>query len=245
MSLRQRLVGSLEPRALGALVILLAAIALLWDTALVYPIKILVVFFHELSHGLAAIATGGSIERIELSADQGGVCYTRGGSRFVTLTAGYLGSLLFGGALLVAAARTRWDRWISAALGALIMVIALLFIRPLLSFGLGFALLAGLSLLIMGWRLPEQVNDVTLRLIGLTSCLYAPLDIKSDILDRPHLRSDAVMLAQLTHIPSVVWGVMWIVIATLGALLFMAMAASAAPASSSSSSSSASPSRRS
>jgi hypothetical protein len=36
------------------------------------------------------------------------------------------------------------------------------------------------------------------------------LDIKSDVLERPELRSDAFMLAELTGIPTVVWGFLWI-----------------------------------
>ena len=48
-------------------------------------LKILVVFFHELSHGLAAIGSGGEIDHIEVVAREGGVCYTRGGSRFRAL----------------------------------------------------------------------------------------------------------------------------------------------------------------
>lgn len=225
-SLRTRMVGELDGRALAALLILLGAIFVLWDTFLVYPIKVLVVFFHELSHGLAALLTGGSIDHIELSPRQGGVCYTRGGSRFVTLTAGYLGSLIFGGAILLLAAKTRYDRLISAVLGAMIVLIGLLFLRPLISFGFFFGLAAGAGFMIVGWKLSERTNDVLLRLVGLTSCLYAPLDIKSDILDRPHLRSDAVMLSELTHIPAMVWGVLWITVAAVGALGFMYLATS-------------------
>ena len=48
----------------------------------------------------AAILTGGSIERIEINPRFGGACYTYGGSRFVTLSAGYLGSMFFGAVLL-------------------------------------------------------------------------------------------------------------------------------------------------
>lgn len=219
-----KLTGGLDRRALGMLIALLVAIGLLWDTVLVYPIKILVVFFHELSHGLAAVLTGGSIVKIELSAAQGGLCVTRGGSRFLTLTAGYLGSLLWGGAILLSAAHTRWDRWIAGALGALVISITIIFVRPILSFGVLFGLCAGAALMLSGWKLSEQVNDTLLRLIGLTSCLYAPLDIKSDILDRPHLRSDAVMLGELTGIPGVVWGVIWIGVALLGATCFLLLA---------------------
>ena len=47
--------------------------------------------------------------------------------------------------------------------------------------------------------------------LGLTSALYAILDIKSDVLDRPDLQSDAYMLAELTGVGNaMVWGVVWI-----------------------------------
>jgi hypothetical protein len=50
--------------------------------------------------------------------------------------------------------------------------------------------------------------------LGLTSALYAILDIKSDVLDRPELPSDAHMLAEVTGIgTTTMWGVLWISIA--------------------------------
>ncbi len=48
----------LTQRRLGFLAGFLAYIAalwFLWDTRIVYPLKIFVVFLHELSHGIAAI----------------------------------------------------------------------------------------------------------------------------------------------------------------------------------------------
>ena len=57
--------------------------------------------------------------------------------------------------------------------------------------------------------------------LGLTSVLYAILDIKSDILDRPGLESDAHMLAELTGIPTVAWGVVWIAVALIAAGLLL------------------------
>eukprot|EP00425_Heterocapsa_triquetra_P025156 CAMPEP_0195122230 /NCGR_PEP_ID=MMETSP0448-20130528/125969_1 /TAXON_ID=66468 /ORGANISM="Heterocapsa triquestra, Strain CCMP 448" /LENGTH=51 /DNA_ID=CAMNT_0040159715 /DNA_START=86 /DNA_END=237 /DNA_ORIENTATION=+ len=50
----------------------------------------------------------------------------------------------------------------------------------------------------MGRLFGEEVNDLVLKVIGLTSCMYAVLDIKSDVLDRPYLRSDASMMAEAT-----------------------------------------------
>ena len=58
----------------------------------------------------------------------------------------------------------------------------------------------------------------------MTSCLYAILDIKSDVLDRSHLRSDARMLSEVTGIPTEVWGGLWILIAIGLTLWFLYLA---------------------
>ena len=186
----------------------LGALWLVWDTRLIYPIKIFVVFLHELSHGLAALVGGGSIERIEISPNQGGVCHCGGGIRFLTLTAGYLGSLLWGVAmLLVVRARRFWHMFVLAGLGVLVVTVSLLYIRG--GFGLTFGLAFGLALMAVAKYLPAEVQTITLTVLGLTSCLYALWDIKSDVLDRPAVRSDASMLAELTGVPTVVWGLLW------------------------------------
>jgi len=150
---------------------------------------------------------------LELNPEEGGVCYTVGGSRFVILSAGYLGSLAWGGLILVMASRTRYDRHIALVLGAVTVFIGLVFARPLYSFGYMFALVAGLFLIASGWFLPDKLNDIVLRTIGLTSCLYATLDIKSDVIDRSETKSDARMLAEYTHTKTLFWGFLWIGIA--------------------------------
>lgn len=189
-----------------------AAIVLaLWHTPLVYPLKIFVVLLHELSHGLAAVATGGSIERIELSAAEGGLCVTRGGSRFLTLSAGYLGSLLSGALILVVGARSRHDRALVAGLGLVTLGVTLLYVRT--SFGLLYGLLAGAALLAAAAWLPAAVSDAVLCVVGIVSCLYAVEDIASDLLFRDIPGSDANALAALTGIPGVVWGAFWAALA--------------------------------
>ena len=204
------------------LVVLLAFIAFFWNSWLIYPLKLLLVFFHELSHGLAAFFTGGSIVRIEVVAQQGGLCVTRGGSRFLILSAGYLGSLAWGGAILTLASRTRFDRWIETSLGLTLLLSTLVWVRPLAGFGFMFAGLAALGLIAAGLLLSSTLNDLLLKLIGLTSILYAPLDILSDVLARPNsLQSDASQLAHYTGVPTLVWGVVWMIVAVAAALLFL------------------------
>jgi hypothetical protein len=195
-----------------------AALWLLWATPVVYPLKIFVVLLHELSHALAGLATGGDIESIVLTPNEGGATFVRGGSPFLMLSAGYLGSLAWGLILLEAArAPARWLRLIVGATGGLMMAVALFFVRNI--FGLVFSLAFGAALVLASRRLRPAANAALLTVLGLTSSLYALLDIRSDILQRPDAESDAHMLAQLTGIPTLVWGVLWGGIALLASIV--------------------------
>ncbi|MDP2469507.1 MAG: M50 family metallopeptidase [Candidatus Palauibacterales bacterium] len=188
------------------------ALWFLWNTWLVLPLKLFVVLLHEISHGLAAVATGGAIDRIVITPDLGGACYCGGGDAFLTLSAGYLGSLLWGSVLVLLAARLeRRSPWITGAIGVFIGLVAVLYVRN--PFGLLFGLSFGAALVAAARYLSPAVNRRLLWTLGLTSCLYAVLDIKSDVLDRPELRSDARMLAEMTGVPTLVWGGLWILAA--------------------------------
>lgn len=184
------------------------ALWLLWDTPVVFPVKILVVFLHEASHGLAAVLTGGEIERLVLTADQGGSCVCGGGDAFLTLSAGYLGSLGWG-ALILSAGRWPAGRTRTALtlLGAAVLGLTAAYIDA--PFGLLFGISFGAALLVAARTLPPPVLRALVTALGIGSVLYALLDIKSDVLDRPQAASDATLLAELTGIPSLAWGVMW------------------------------------
>ncbi len=208
-------------RKILALVFIMVPIVLLWNTPVVYPLKILVVFFHEISHGLASILTGGKMITIELSHHQGGACMTLGGNRFIILSAGYLGSLLWGGIILTAAARTRFDRAITALLGASIVIVGILYVRPIIGFGFAFSLIIGASLVAFARYLPEAANDVLLKVIGLTSCLYAVLDIVSDGISRDIPMSDANALGDMIFLPGWLVSIVWLIVAIAGSAFFL------------------------
>lgn len=199
---------------LGGFLLYFGVIWTLWDTVIIFPLKIFVVLLHEVSHGAAAVATGGTVERILLDVHQGGAAYTRGGNGFIILSAGYLGSLLWGALFILLAFNRRLKpRWILAVVGASVLLLTLFLVRSLFGFVFGILFAAGLM---AGARyLSQGVNRALLLGLGLTSALYAVLDIKSDILDRPNLSSDAAMLAEMTGVPTAVWGFLWIGIALL------------------------------
>ncbi|MEX2280910.1 MAG: M50 family metallopeptidase [Gemmatimonadota bacterium] len=184
------------------------ALWLLWPTIWIYPFKIFVVFLHELSHAFAGIVTGGTIQRITLDPAQGGATYVNGGNAFLMLSAGYLGSLLWGLALLlVARTRPAVARHVVFGLGLLLLVTSVLFVRNW--FGFGFGLLFGFALLFAARKLPAGGIIVLLTALGLTSALYALFDIRDDILSRPGAKSDAFMLMEMTGVNTLVWGFLW------------------------------------
>jgi hypothetical protein len=193
---------------LAGLALWLALVWILWWSPVIYPLKLFVVLLHEASHAAVAVATGGEIQRIVVTSDQGGVCYCPGGNAFLSLSAGYLGSLGWGALILgLARAKRPAPRNTSTAIGAAVLVLTALYVRN--AFGIAFGALFGAALIALR-STGRTVHVLVLTGLGLTSCLYALLDIKSDILDRPYLRSDARMLAELTGVPTLVWGVFWI-----------------------------------
>lgn len=193
---------------------------LFWGSPWLLPLKLLVVLFHELGHATMAWLTGGEVLEIQLSADQGGLARTRGGNAFLILNAGYLGSLVAGVAMLVLGRRPRTARPVMAVLAAALVVIAVLF-TPWLSFAFFFTLAASVVLLAVVRWAPHEATAFATRGIGVFSVLYALWDIRSDVLswNSSGGTSDATVLAELTHIPAVVWGGLWIAAGVLVLIL--------------------------
>jgi len=196
------------PRRLVLPLGLAAVVLLFWGSFVVYPFRLFVVFLHEISHGLAAVATGGRIVSIGLSVDEGGVCLTRGGWPFLILNAGYVGSLMWGALFLLLGGRRTRARSVVGVIGALTLAVTLVYVRTW--FGLLYGLAAAVLLLGVATRLRPAVSEFLLAALGATSCLYAIWDVASDVLLRHSGQSDAAALARLTGVPAVLWGVAWI-----------------------------------
>lgn len=190
---------------LFGIVILLFVI---WDTPAVWPLKMLVVLFHEMAHGLAAVLTGGGLVEIGLSANEGGFAVTRGGSRWVISSAGYLGSLLIGVVLFVAAVRSHADRWVAGIFGLISVLTAVFFVEEV--FGFWFIFGTGVVMMVVAWLMPHDVTDLMLRVIGLASMIYAPFDILSDTIWRDLSQSDAANIARELGGTAQMWGYLWL-----------------------------------
>lgn len=211
-----------------SILILLGMVALaylLWDTPLLYPLKLFVVILHEMSHGIAAIMTGGTILEIQIDPRIGGLCRYAKPQGFIgdifVASAGYLGSMFWGALILFVAARTRYDRYVLLLTGFIVFILTVLYVRE--PFGIAFCLIFSAVMFGAFKFLPDWLNDYLLKFIGLTSCLYAIVDIKEDLIDRSGIGSDADAIARLIGLPSlsIAIGVLWIVLSLV--IMFISM----------------------
>ncbi len=193
--------------------LLLIPVTLLWNTYWLLPLKILVVMFHELSHALMTWVTGGSVVSFDVNLQQGGSVSSSGGNRFLTLNAGYLGSLLFGYLLMVCAGRTTAGKTVSGLISIILLLIVILYVRT--AAGLALCLAAVLLFGFLALKTRPALLRISLLLIGLTSLCYAPLDIYSDTMTGSGGRSDASMLAAEYGGFTWLWGSLWLVLSVV------------------------------
>ena len=173
------------------------------------PFNWLESYFHEISHGLAAILTGGSIVSIQLFSNGAGLCTTLGGSPFVIAFSGYAGAVLWGVLLYkIADFKSSLSRYLSFAILALLMVSCVLWVRDILTFIICLLLIAlfALSVKISYFNLLASVIKLFALMVLLNS-LQSPLYL----LDGRGI-GDGSALANITFIPEIVWILIWLVI---------------------------------
>ena len=190
---------------------------LLWNTIIIFPIKIFVVFLHEVSHAIAAILTGGTIIKMDIGLDLGGRCELENGNTFIIALAGYLGSFLFGSFMFYSAYS---KKYINLSIISITVIVVLFAVNLITTAAIQIlAITFSCGLLISLKYAPEIFTKYVLAVLGLVSCLYVIFDIKEDILDQNAANSDATIIASLTGIPEVFWGLLWVCISLIGLFL--------------------------
>lgn len=175
-------------------------------------------FFHEISHGLVALLTGGMIHNIRLNFNGSGVCTSSGGIRFLVSFFGYAGSALWG--LLIysiadSLSKTR-AKLIVGAIAIMLAITLLLWARDLSTIVILIVLL--LMYIIPLYKSLWFSVKFFIRLVGIFVMLDA---IRSPLylLDGRNL-GDGANLARLTWFPEIFWVGLWFTIA-VGCLYFL------------------------
>ncbi|NJL33534.1 MAG: hypothetical protein HC893_06335 [Chloroflexaceae bacterium] len=139
-----------QHRELAMVLVLGLLSVMLWRAPMIgwifYPFHLFGTFIHELSHGLAAILTGGEFRRFRVDYDLSGRAWSAGGIGWIISSAGYVGSALFGGFLMIITAHAVSARTVLALLGVALGVLCLIFVRNWFGIFSGLAI-AGLLIL--------------------------------------------------------------------------------------------------
>lgn len=190
----------------------LAAFAVSRTPLLHVPFEWFETYFHEMSHGVAALLTGGEVRRLELNFDGSGTLWHAGSwvPPLVTF-AGYAGSFGFGCILYLAASASAPQsagRW-GLGLAALVALSVVLWVRDVQSLVVAAVLVAAFLSL---WRLGgNRLTQWLLQFIGayvVVSAFYAP----TWLLWSDGTHNDATALRDATGLPEAVWVAAWLAV---------------------------------
>ncbi|HUQ01524.1 MAG TPA: M50 family metallopeptidase [Kofleriaceae bacterium] len=204
---------------LRPLALTLIASVLLWQLPfggfLLYPFKLLGTWLHEGSHALTMALTGASVDRMEVFADGSGLAHARYPvatfAQAVIAAAGYMGTPLWGVALLAASRTVRGARWALATAGVLLLSSTILLVAN--RFGQVALSLTGALVVLGAVALPARWTQIAAHVLAAQACINAVVDIR--VLYRPMLYingkavrdSDAHAMAQATFGTDANWAV--------------------------------------
>lgn len=209
--------------ALGLLSIVLTRVPFVgW---LFYPFHLFGTFVHEISHGIAAILTGGDFHRFFVRPDLSGTAVSAGGIRWIVTSAGYVGSAIFGGLLTVLSARGVPARYVLFFMGIGLGILCLVFVRNLFGIASGL-ILAGL-LVFAGERLNAAWADGLLLLLAvqmMLNALNSLFDLVVLSIYYGGVRTDAQIMQDETLIPAPLWALLWSIISIVILITALTMA---------------------
>lgn len=191
---------------------------------LIYPFMILGTWFHEMGHGLTALALGNEFERLLIFADGSGIAESRIPADISPLESaaiaagGPLGPSFIGTALILASSRRKLWRPALLVLAGIIALSTLVWVRTatgwivLPSIASGFALIA--------WRATDGLGRFMLQFLGMLAALsmflsWDYLFMESAVIGGQLMLSDTGAIAANLLLPHWVWALLLVTTAGL------------------------------
>jgi hypothetical protein len=211
-----------------ALSIALVVSVLLWlipgASLILIPIHPYLTFVHEGWHALIAVLTGGQVSRVQIFGvfgTGGGVTNITGGATLLVASAGYVGSAITGALFLWLLPHPMLLRVVLAVQFAWLVALAFLWDHDpsawiyLIAFGAVLYLLA--------WKLPHGWFAIATGFLSLQLALAVVGDLRTLLVINlgGTMHNDAQVAAQVTHLPPLLWALVWSAIAAV--LLFFAL----------------------
>ncbi|MEM7702743.1 MAG: M50 family metallopeptidase [Pseudomonadota bacterium] len=201
-------------RLILAVVVVLALPALPFGTYLIYPFVILTTWFHEMGHGLTALALGQDFEQLKIFADGSGVAQSRieadlsAFSRAAIAAGGPLAPCVAGSALILASAHERLWRPALWAMAGAIFASVIIYVRSPVGF---FVLpLVGAAIGLMAWKGPDSLTRFTLQFLGVLGAMSMLRDFnylftEEAVIDGRRMLSDTGQIEAALFLPHWVW----------------------------------------
>ncbi len=170
------------------------------------PFNWLETVFHELSHALITVLTGGQVISFKLELNGAGLVQSRGGVSTLIAFSGYFGAACWGFILYQAGYSYRIVKSLIMFLVAGLILVTIFWIRDFLTLFIMLIIIGGL------WLMLRNHQTKWLRNIGQFTGVFVLFNaIKSPLylLDGQQ-RGDGSLLARLTFIPEFVWIVIWL-----------------------------------
>lgn len=217
----------------GLVVVMLPALP--FGTYLIYPFAILTTWFHEMGHGLTALALGQDFEQLLIYANGSGVAQSvvaADASRF-TLAAiaagGPLAPSLVGALLILASAHQRLWRPVLWLAAAAIFASVIIWVRS--PVGYSVLPLVAACLALTAWRAPTGFARFALQFLGVLGAMSMLRDVdylftEQAVIDGRPMLSDTGQIAAVLGLPHWFWAgaILLVSAAIVGAALKYALA---------------------
>ncbi|MCK9279699.1 MAG: M50 family metallopeptidase [Melioribacteraceae bacterium] len=188
-----------------------------WDIKFFFPIKVISILFHELSHGFAAILSGGVVNSISIQESLDGVTQISGGNDLFIAFSGYSGSLLFGMIIFYSSIKLKTKNFILIAIGVLLFIATINLIEGFIGIFTGISY--SIMFIILG-MLEYGFIKFVVRYLGLVILTYSTADIIIDLLTSNNQVNDAIILSVISSVSPIVWGLLFFIL-SIAAIIVM------------------------
>ena len=179
---------------------------------IVRPYFILGVFFHEVGHAIAILMLGGRPVKIQLLLNDGGVTWWRYYQSFgrfrraIVSSAGFLGSAIVGGLLILASRNPNITNNILIILGIFSLAITIVWVREWFGYGFMTMIFWGFIILAIAFRTPPEVQKLMIQFLGVQLSMINFLNIWYLFDMDPS--SDVAKIERYLWLPYWFWGIM-------------------------------------
>ncbi len=217
----------------GLVVVMLPALPL--GNYLIYPFVILATWFHEMGHGLTALASGQEFRQLMIFPSGSGVAESRVAADASPLTlaaiaaGGPLAPSVAGALLILASAHQRLWRPVLWLVAAAILASVAIWVRS----PVGYAMLPLVAALLglVAWRAKPGLARFTLQFLGVLAAMSMLRDFRYLFTERAVIEgrsvlSDTGQIAAVTGLPHWLWAALILLVSAVmvGAALKYALA---------------------